>query len=188
MFGSGSKDIYWALRRLQAPFMATFLVRKEHEGHLDDGDDSQIIKPPKVVSVEENWQQAIFKVGDDCRQDVLALQVMAMTKQIFGFYGLDLFLFPYRVTATGPGVSQVQRSCFLLTYDSVVSLTWSPMRRLETRWVETRSTISWLSSFANMDLKIPTLSNAPRSTSFEAWPHTLCCVTYYRSRIGITVS
>ncbi|GAA5868294.1 hypothetical protein JCM3774_000996 [Rhodotorula dairenensis] len=94
----------------KAPFMATFKVRRtRHKVELDD-----LEAQDKLVDVEETgdstreeeydtWQSAIFKVGDDCRQDVLALQIIAMHKNIFNSLGLDLLVTPYRVIATGPG-------------------------------------------------------------------------------------
>lgn len=78
----------------KAPFMATFLVRRP-DGIRVDADGHQ--------AYHDVWQSAIFKVGDDCRQDVLALQVIAQFKNIYMAIGLDVYLDPYRVTATAPG-------------------------------------------------------------------------------------
>jgi len=106
-FSSSSPDYIVS----QAPFMATFKVRKE-QIVLAENPDSVLENEYEVQSSDRDlvkyfdvWQAAIFKVGDDCRQDVLALQVIAMFKNIFMRVGLPLYLYPYRVIATGPGVS-----------------------------------------------------------------------------------
>ncbi|KAG0669313.1 phosphatidylinositol-4- kinase [Maudiozyma exigua] len=76
----------------KAPFMATFKIKKTVE-------DPATGNPMEI----EKWQAAIFKVGDDCRQDVLALQLVSMFRTIWSAIGLDVYVFPYRVTATAPG-------------------------------------------------------------------------------------
>jgi phosphatidylinositol 4-kinase len=95
----------------KAPFMATFRIRKnkpgadEAEEMLDEAGKGG--KSGAQGNTIEVWQSAIFKVGDDCRQDVLALQMIAAFRGIFHSVGLDVFVFPYRVTATAPGCGVV---------------------------------------------------------------------------------
>ena len=91
----------------KAPYKATFRIRKKKDPEtLKETDETPGQVMPRSITNDftyEVWQSAIFKVGDDCRQDVLALQMIAAFRGIFHSVGLDGYVYPYRVTATAPG-------------------------------------------------------------------------------------
>lgn len=95
----------------KAPFMATFFIKKKRDNIelLKDNSDEQNGSNGNSLddSTEDDFEivktSAIFKVGDDCRQDVLALQLISMFRTIWMTQGVDVYVFPYRVTATAPG-------------------------------------------------------------------------------------
>ncbi|KAH9386437.1 phosphatidylinositol 4-kinase A [Nematocida major] len=68
----------------KVPYMVTFKVNDEKTNEVVD-------------------RQVIFKFGDDCRQDVLALQIIQIFQNIFKGKGLSVYLYPYKVLATGFG-------------------------------------------------------------------------------------
>jgi len=101
----------------KAPYLAKFKVQRygieKLEKHGLEFETSLGVKSPGVKSCgssseDSYWQAAIFKVGDDCRQDVLALQVIDLFKSVFDQVGLDLYLFPYKVVCTKPGCGVIE--------------------------------------------------------------------------------
>lgn len=73
----------------KVPYMVTFKVKSAKDGEPAD-------------------RAVIFKFGDDCRQDVLALQIIRLFQQIFEEKGLSVFLYPYKVLATGEGTGIIE--------------------------------------------------------------------------------
>ncbi|XP_029724207.2 phosphatidylinositol 4-kinase alpha isoform X2 [Aedes albopictus] len=99
----------------KAPYLARFRVHRCGINELEsmamevsNNPNSQLDGPRLSSMGPETWQAAIFKVGDDVRQDMLALQVISIFKNIFQQVGLELFLFPYRVVATAPGCGVIE--------------------------------------------------------------------------------
>ncbi|XP_017786237.1 PREDICTED: phosphatidylinositol 4-kinase alpha isoform X2 [Nicrophorus vespilloides] len=93
----------------KAPYLARFKVSRCGINELETSAMAYSTNPDEKLSLgPEMWQAAIFKVGDDVRQDMLALQVIGIFKNVFQTVGLDLYLFPYRVVATAPGCGVIE--------------------------------------------------------------------------------
>eukprot|EP00731_Ephydatia_muelleri_P032328 Em0023g835a len=90
----------------KAPFLAKFKVSKCGTAEVEAINSEEV--PAAAVSSNEIWQGCIFKVGDDVRQDMLALQIIQLFKDVFHGVGLDLYLAPYRVVATASGCGVIE--------------------------------------------------------------------------------
>ena len=90
----------------KAPYLARFVVQKISLSDLEEmGKRGKRIEPN--IKLQYN-SACIFKVGDDVRQDMLALQIMQLMKNVFEKEGLELYLYPYRVIATKPGCGVIE--------------------------------------------------------------------------------
>ena len=95
----------------KAPFRAKFKVKKFNLEDLEsiNQSDSLLQSITQDTGKEEIfWQACIFKVGDDIRQDMLALQIMTLFKDVLERAGLELFFKPYKVVCTDPGCGIIE--------------------------------------------------------------------------------
>jgi phosphatidylinositol 4-kinase A len=67
----------------KAPYLAKFLVKKFTLKELEEIGTAADPETKIPKDAPEYWQAAIFKVGDDVRQDMLALQIMQLFKNVF---------------------------------------------------------------------------------------------------------
>ena len=93
----------------KAPYLAEFKVKhigvQKLEKACAEGDEEALAELANEISIP---QKTIFKAGDDCRQDMLALQVIEIFRNAFQSVGLDVYLFPYKVVATSPGYGIIE--------------------------------------------------------------------------------
>ncbi|KII73415.1 Phosphatidylinositol 4-kinase alpha [Thelohanellus kitauei] len=94
----------------KAPFLARFNVFTCDTDSVERFNINNDIHLSNIMTSDDavRLKGAIFKVGDDVRQDVLALQLISFFKKVFSKIGMNLFLYPYKVVATSPGCGVIE--------------------------------------------------------------------------------
>eukprot|EP00049_Salpingoeca_infusionum_P006425 m.106630 g.106630 ORF g.106630 m.106630 type:complete len:1922 (-) comp13308_c2_seq1:120-5885(-) len=92
----------------KAPYLATFKVAQCTIDEIERIGCAATAAGEKDAVRPSVWQSCIFKVGDDVRQDMLAIQIMQLMKNVIGELSVDASLVPYRVVATAPGCGVIE--------------------------------------------------------------------------------
>ena len=97
--GSPMRNIKYTQQNLKK--RKSIMIRGGASAGMINGDTTQ--DSPNKRSSNVKIVSCIFKVNDDLRQDIIALQVIKLFQKIFRKYDLDLFVAPYKCISNRTG-------------------------------------------------------------------------------------